>query len=168
MAFDTKILMKLFSPKITGKAMETFDRATTIVVGACWGGAVLMMAFGVYTMTLSISAKRDSNEALAVEPSLPRIVEKNIDTRTAQAVAERLGKRFPDLNFSVQNNQGVVVTAIDGSKFRQWLSSLSYIDTIAPEYNWAIQQFCVGKCHGGDLMRAALVGKKVSIEAPPP
>lgn len=166
MSFDAQVFLKALSPTIASKAMNTFDRATTVVVGACWAGAVLIMAFAVYTMTLSVSAKREAEAALVGEPSLPKIERKGMEARKAQIMIERLQKSYPEVNFSLQNNQILNVTAIDGSRFKQWLTALSYIDTISPEYHWAIQEFCVGKCRGGELMRATLRGENVYFKAP--
>jgi hypothetical protein len=168
MSLDPQLLIKSFSPRIASKALQTFDRATTIVVGACWGAAVLMMVFAIYTTTLSVSAKRAEDAALVAEPSLPKIVRQGIDARAAQIMVERLQRRYPDVTFNLANNQNITVTALEGSKFRQWLTALSYIDTISPEYHWSISSFCVGKCQGNDLMRAVLTGERISFEAPQP
>jgi len=166
MALDLQLYIKALSPKLTAKALQTFDRATTVVVSACWAGAILMMAFAVYTTMLSVSAKHAAETAIVEEPALPKINHKSIDQRAAQTVVDRMVHRYPDINFSLANNQTLTVTAIDGSKFRQWLTALSYLDTISPEYHWSIQQFCVGKCHGNELMHAVLIGEKVYLEAP--
>jgi hypothetical protein len=168
MSIDLQFVMKSLSPKIASKALQTFDRATTVVVGACWGAAVLMMAFAIYTTMLSVSAKRASETALVTEPSLPKVVHKTIDGRAAQTMVERLQRRYPDVTFSLATNQNITITAVDGSKFRQWLTALSYIDTISPEYHWSISAFCVGKCPGNELMRAVLTGERISFEAPQP
>ena len=167
MTLDPQLIMKSLSPKLTAKALQTFDRATTVVVGACWAGAILMMIFAIYTITLSVSAKRAPKAAIAAEPNLPIVTHKNIDQRTAQFLVDRLQHDYPGITFSLQNNQVLTVLAVEGSKFREWLTALSYIDTISPEYHWTIQQFCVGKCHGNELMRATLTGEKISFEAPP-
>jgi len=166
MSFDSSLLLKVISPKIASKALQAFDRATTVVVGTCWAAAILMMVFAAYTITLTVSAKRAADAALVAEPSLPKIVNKTIEPHYAQQMVERLQHRYPEITFSLQNNQNVVVTAIDGARFRQWLTALSYIDTISPEYHWSIQQFCVGHCTGSELMRATLTGEKISFEAP--
>ena len=62
------------------KAVQTFDRATMVVVCVCWGVAVLMMAFAMYAVILSASTRRASETAAAAEPILPKIVRKPIET----------------------------------------------------------------------------------------
>ena len=168
MDLDTKTFMRTLSPKVMAKAVQAFDRAMTVVVGVCWGAAILMMGFAVYTTMMSLSSKRAADAAVVAEPILPKIVRKTIEPRNAQAMIERLQHRYPDISFAIQNNNSLTVTAVEGSKFHQWLTALSYIDTISPEYHWSIQQFCVGKCRNGDLMRAVLSGEKISFEAPQP
>jgi len=158
--------IKSFSPKIANKALQTFDRSTTVVVGACWAAALLMMIFAIYTVSLSVSARRAAETALVAEPNLPKIGHESIDPRVAQMMVDRLRRRYPEVVFNLQGNQNLTVTAIDGSKFRQWLTALSYIDTISPEYHWSLSQFCVGKCPGNEIMRAVLSGERISFESP--
>jgi hypothetical protein len=161
---DKRVFLKALTPKIAAKAMQTFDRAMTVVVGSCWAAAILMMAFALYTLTLVVSAKHASDVALMAEPKVPKVVHKTIDSATAQGVVDRLQRRFPDINFSLQNNM-VKVMAQDGAKFRQWLTAVSYVDTISPGINWTIQELCVGKCSNNQLMRVTLVGDSVSFQA---
>lgn len=168
MSFDAQLLIKSFSPKIASKALQTFDRATTVVVAACWGGALLMMAFAIYTTMVSVSAKRTTEAAIIAEPSLPRVVHKNIESRNAQILVERLHRLYPEIIISLANNQTITVSANDGSKFRQWLTALSYIDTVSPDYHWSFSSFCAGKCSGNEIMRAVLVGERIAFEAPQP
>lgn len=166
MAFDTQLLVKVLSPKVASKAVQTFDRATTIVVGVCWGAAVFMMALAIYTTMMSVSARKAAENAIVNDPVLPKIVHKNIESKSAQQMVERLQRRYPEVIFSLGNNQSLTITAVDGGKFRQWLTALSYIDTISPEYHWSLTTFCVGKCPGNELMRAVLSGERISFEAP--
>ncbi|HEU0117820.1 MAG TPA: hypothetical protein VFR09_04230 [Alphaproteobacteria bacterium] len=167
MSLDPQIIMKSLSPKLISKALASFDRAMTVVVGTCWGAALLMMAFAVYTMSLSVSARHAADDAAAAEPNLPQIVHKPIEQRGEQIMVERLQHGFPGITFTLQA-QALTVTAVEASKFREWLTALSYIDTISPEYHWTIQQFCVGKCHNNEMMHAVLTGEKISFEAPQP
>jgi hypothetical protein len=104
---------------------------------------------------------------LAAEPSLPQIVRTGVDARYLQILVDRLQHRYPELSITVQSGEAIGVVATDGNKFHQWLTALSYIDTISPEYHWSIQQLCVGKC-GGEIMRATLMGEKISFDAPKP
>ena len=81
-------------------------------------------------------------------------------------MVDRLKHRFPDLIIGIQNDQSIKINSGDGSQFRQWLTALSYIETIAPEYNWSLESLCVGKCAKGDVMNAALKAEKVTFSAP--
>lgn len=164
MAANIPLLMKVLSPKIVSKAVQTFDRATMVVVGACWTAAMLMMAFAVYTTILTVSSKHAAESALATEPSLPKMVRKGVDPRYAQSMVERLKRRYPDIGVTFERDL-LRITTVDGTKFHEWLNSLSYIDTISPEYHWSIQKLCVGKC-GGELMQAVLSGEQISFEVP--
>lgn len=166
MKFDFKPVVKSLSPKFVARAVHTFDRATTIVVGACWGAALVMMAFALYAVILSASTRRAAETAAAAEPVLPRIVRKSIDAHDAQPLVDRLQHRFPGITFSLANDQAMIVSTSDGSKFREWVTVLGYIDTISPKFRWTMKEFCVGKCGTGSLMHAVLVGERVTFETP--
>jgi hypothetical protein len=163
MGFDTRLLFKVVSPKLVAKAMQAFDRSTTFVVGTCWAVAVLMIGFTLYTLHLSVTTKRDAETALVAEPNLPKIVRDQISVREAQRLVDRLQHLYPDIIFSFRGNS-LTVTASDGSKFRSWLMSLGYIDTISPQFHWAIQEFCVGNCLSHELMKVVLSGEKISFQ----
>jgi hypothetical protein len=160
-------LFRALSPKMVSKALQTFDRATTIVVGTCWGAALLMIVFALYTVSLSASTKRATEEALVAEPILPKIVRGPIEAHDAQQLTERLKHRYPEITFSLGADQSLTISSNDGNKFHEWLAVLSYIDTISPQYRWMVKDLCVGKCVASGLMRATLTGEKVSFEAPP-
>jgi hypothetical protein len=165
MSFDTKTLLKAMAPKVMTKALQTFDRSTTVVVGTCWAAAILMIGFTLYTLHLSVATKRAAESVLVAEPNLPRIVHKQIEPREAQVLVDRLQRLYPDISFAFRNNL-LAVVATDGSKFRQWLMALGYIDTISPQFHWGIQEFCVGNCVGHELMKVVLSGEKISFEKP--
>lgn len=164
MAID-RFLLKSLTPKLMAKALQTFDRATMIVVGSCWAAAVLMMIFAVYTLRLSSIAHRDAATALAVEPSIPVINRNPIEKNAAQVILDRLKHRYPDLSFAMANGQSIRITSVDGSKFRQWLMALSYIEVIAPDYQWLLTEYCVGKCKN-NLMNATIQADRVTFTAP--
>jgi hypothetical protein len=166
MASTTSGLMKVFSPALVAKAMRSFDRATLAVAGICWGGALVMLAFAVYTVSLTVSSKRAAEQALATEPVLPVVSRGSIPPHDLQTMTDRLQHRFSDLKFGQSGTEGIEVSASDGGKFRDWLSSIDYVDTIAPQYHWTLREFCVGKCTG-TLMRAILVGERIAFAAPP-
>lgn len=166
MALDTSLLFKVLSPRIMNRAIQTFDRSTTVVVSVCWAAALLMTVFSIYTLTLAISAGKEADNAVTAEPILPKVKAKNIENRKMQAIVERMQRRYPDINISLQTNQALNISALDGAKFRDWLSALSYIDVISPQYHWKILSFCVGKCRSGELMSAILKGEQITFETP--
>jgi hypothetical protein len=164
MKLDPGILRAL-SPKLTTKALQTFDRATTIVVGACWGAALLMVVFALYTVFLAASTKRAAEEALVAEPVLPKVVRTPMASHESQQLVERLQHLYPDVVFSL-GGDGLAVRATDGAKFHEWLAAVSYLDSASAQYRWTVKEFCVGKCEANEIMHAVLVGEKISFEAP--
>jgi hypothetical protein len=165
MNVDIKIVLRALSPKIIMKVIQTFDRATMVVVGSCWAAVVVMMAFAIYTTTLSVAEKHANDAAIAAEPNLPKIVRKSIEPRYAQSMTDRLKRLYPQISTSFEHG-ALSLSASDGSRFHQWLIALSYVDTMSSEYHWTLQRFCVGQCGGADLMQAVLAGEQVSFEMP--
>lgn len=161
-AFFTKIL----NPVLIGKVVKTFDKATMVIVSVSWGGALALMLFALYTLNLSVSAKQQVVEAAAKEPSLPKIVTRPPEAAEIKPIVERLQKRFPDITFSLSADQSLTVTAVDGARFRTWLTVLSYIDTVSPQYRWQLKDFCVGaQCSAATPMRAILTAQKITFSA---
>lgn len=166
MAFDLNALGRTFTPRILSKAMHTFDKATIVIVSSCWGGAILIMLFALYTLNLSVNAKRQAIEAAASEPSLPKLVSRAPELSELKPLVERLQKRFSDISFSLGNDKMLTVAAQQGAQFRTWLTVLSYIDTISPQYRWEIKEFCVGvRCSSSMPMRAILRAQKISFSS---
>ncbi|MGE3623005.1 MAG: hypothetical protein AB7H77_03895 [Bdellovibrionales bacterium] len=164
MKSEYQALLKALGTKFVNRSIQTFDRATIVVVGVCWGAAILMIAFTVYTISLSASTRRAAEVATASEPVLPKIVRKPVSVKDAQPLVDRLQKRFPGAIITLNNDQTITLTASDGLKFREWLSAVSYIDVASPKYRWTIKEFCVGRCTGGTLMRALVAGETISFE----
>ena len=157
---------KTFAPGIIKKAIESFDKATIVIVSACWGGAILIMLFALYTINISVAAKKQVAEAAASEPSLPSMVTRPPEKSEMTPIVQRMQKRFPEITFVLAGDQSLTVSAIEGAKFRTWLSVLSYIDTISPQYRWQIKDFCVGgACSAGMPMKAVLTAQKISFTA---
>lgn len=167
MKFDFQSIGKAFAPRYIAKAMQAFDKVTMVVVSVCWGAALVLMVLAMYTVHLSLEAKRQVVEAAATEPSLPKMVSRAPEAKDIAPLVERLQKRFSDINFTLANDRTLTIYTADGAKFRAWLTVLSYVDTISPQYRWTIKSFCVGgQCPGNVPMKAVLSAQKVSFTAP--
>jgi hypothetical protein len=159
---------KVFNPHLMNKVMQTFDSITIVVVASCWGAAAIIIILALYTVHLSVSTKRDVIEAAAKEPALPQLVMRPPEATEMGPIVERLQRRFPDITFALSNDKSLTVSAVDGSKFRTWLTVLSYIDTISPQYRWQIKDLCVGmQCPSGTPMRSVLIARKITFSATP-
>lgn len=164
MARSSSLFGRVFSPRILTRAIRAFDKATMVIVASSWGGVVLLMLFALYTLNLSAHAKMQAVEAAAMEPSLPQMVTGAPDVSELAAMVDRLQKRFPDVSFSSGPDKTLMVSANDGSKFRMWLTSLSYIDTAYPKFRWRIKELCVGaKCSSSQPMKAVLTPEKITF-----
>ena len=165
MSLDRRLIMRAISPKLATKAIQTFDKATILVVSVCWAAALVMTSFAIYTIIASSSARRAAESAQVMEPILPKINRAAIEPRAAQQLLDRLKHRYPEVTFSTTNDQQLKVSSADGSKFREWLTAVTYVDIMSPDFHWTVQDFCVGKCKG-DIMSATLKAEKISFAAP--
>lgn len=165
MTGNVQAIMKSLGSRFMGKAIQSFDRATTIVVAVCWGTALFMIALTLYSVHLASVTGHAAEEAAAAEPILPKVSRKPIEARDAKALYERLLHEHPTLNFTLANDNSLNISAQDGSKFNEWLALLRYVDIASPKYRWTLKEFCVGKCAGA-LMHAVMVGETVTFEQP--
>ncbi|HBM91284.1 MAG TPA: hypothetical protein DD400_05370, partial [Rhodospirillaceae bacterium] len=115
---------KMLSPSIFSKALQTFDKATIVIVSVCWGGAILVMLFALYTLSLSVEAKKAAIEAASKEPTLPVFVARAPSEKEMEPIVTRLQKRFPDITFDLMKDRSVSVGARGGDFFRVWLTVL--------------------------------------------
>ena len=159
-----QIIVKALAPKTALKVVETFDRITTLVVGVCWAAAAIMVGFALYSVNASSKAKHDAEAAMVAEPSLPVITRKKVTTKDVKAMIDQMQRRYPTINTVFRST--LVISATDGSKFRDWLGVLEAVDTINPKIRWSFDGFCVGKCGGSTLMEATLVGEQIVFEKP--
>ena len=160
---DTVSIFKAFSPKLLVKVVQAFDKATIILVGSCWAAALVTMMFSLYALSIASNTKRDVATAIATEPAVPKMVTKSLDQADLQPLSDRMQKRFSEITFGVSGDT-LTVTANEPGKFRQWLTVLSYIDTISPQYRWTIKEFCVGmRCGGSTPMKAVIQAEKISF-----
>lgn len=161
MAIDFAAISKAFSPRVFNRAIQAFDKATIVIVASSWGGALLIMIFALYTLSLSATAKRETLEAAAMEPTLPKIVTRSPNKQDMEPLVQRLEKRFPDISFRLGTDRTLTISARTGNRFRTWLTVLSYVDTISPWFRWRIKDFCVGgSCSSGTPMIAVLKAEK--------
>jgi len=167
MILDFISIGKAFAPRFINKAIKTFDKASAVIVSVCWGGALVIMLFAMYTVHLSVNAKHDMVEAKAMQPSLPKLHKKLPTISEIKPIVDRLQNRFPKILFLLSRDLSLTVSSSDGNLFRKWLTVLSYIDTISPQYRWEIKKLCVGmRCHSSVPMRAVLIAKKITFTAP--
>jgi hypothetical protein len=166
MASTFKTFIKFFSPRLVAKAVATLDKSTAVVISACWSAALVVLILAVFSVHTAVSAKKEAAEALVAEPVLPQITTTVINDREEQLIIDRLSHQFPDVKFEPGSGGSIVVKSDDGSKFHQWITALSYIDAMAPEFRWTLRTFCVGSCNGQDLMKATVAGQRGTFSLP--
>lgn len=160
-----KLIIKTLSPRIVAKVLSSIDKSTAIVVGSVWAAAVVVLVMASYAVHAAVLAKRAATEAIAAEPVLPVMTTTNMTAADVRVVSERIQRQFPDLKIEVDGSQALIVRSEDGTKFHEWITALSYIDSVAPHYRWSFRDMCVGRCNSG-LMKAVVVGQKPVFALP--
>jgi hypothetical protein len=164
----TSVLLKSLSPDVFVKAIRTFDRVTLLIVSICWMTTFVVMTLALYTISLSVTARKAAEEALATEPTLPKIVRNGVEGKELQVMIDRLQHHYPEVSISFQDKT-LSITATNGDRYHQWLSAIGQIDTVNPQFHWNIKSLCVGAlCGGQNIMAIELAGEKVSLEMPQP
>lgn len=160
---NSKFLVKVFSPRVLSQAVTALDKSTGLVVSACWLAALVMMILAVLAVHAAVSAKKDAVAAMAAEPLVPKEAHSDIPPRDLQIITERLQHQFVDIKVDLSATGTITFRTQDGSKFHQWITALSYIDTMAPQYRWTLKGLCVGSCSNQDLMKAEISGQKMTF-----
>ncbi|MGB9153571.1 MAG: hypothetical protein WCD70_10850 [Alphaproteobacteria bacterium] len=168
MPVKAKSFLKFFSPRLVAKAVTTLDKSTSVVVSTCWCAALVTLILAVFSVHSAVTAKRDAAEALVAEPVLPKASSTPINPHEAQLILDRLQHQFPDIKFEMGSGGAIIIRSTDGAKFHEWITSLSYIDAMAPEFRWTLRDFCVGACPAQDLMKAVVAGQKTVFSLPQP
>jgi hypothetical protein len=130
--------------------MLSFDRSTIVIVVTVWAAAVVMMIVALYTLSLSGSAHRAMEEALAAEPVLPKIERTDNNREDARKMVDRLKKKYDGISFENSNEGQIGFIAANPENFGTWLAALTYLDTIAPDTRWSLASMCVGGECGAD------------------
>ena len=166
MTIDTKVLLKFLSPRIVAKAVMTTDKSTALVVSVCWAAAFVVLILAVYAVHGAASAKKDAEAALVAEPVLPVARTTPIGDSDVQVAVDRMQSQFPDIKFEAGPDHMVVIKSNDGARFHQWISALSYIDSMSPQLHWTLDSFCVGNCRGTEVMKATVAGVRITFSLP--
>lgn len=167
MKLGSGLLAKALAPRLASKVVKGFDNAMLVVVGVAWTVALLMLLFAAYTVNATVKERRELLAAEASEPVVPVVNGKAPDISEMQPIVGRLQKRFSEISFVLGNDRSLTVSSGDGAKFRLWLTVLSYIDTVSPQYRWSMREFCVGmKCGSNTPMRAVLTAEKITFSVP--
>ncbi|MFA4995165.1 MAG: hypothetical protein WC521_07685 [Bdellovibrionales bacterium] len=162
-----KLFIRVLSPRMVSKAVNSLDRSTAIVISICWSAALVTMILAVFAVHGAVSSRREATEVMSVEPVLPVISSVPMTPRELQSIADRLQRQFPDIKFEARLGQVLAVKTDDGLKFHQWITALSYIDTMAPQFRWTLKEFCTGNCGSGQgIMNAILSGQKMLLSPP--
>ncbi|MBV8061935.1 MAG: hypothetical protein JO126_06795 [Alphaproteobacteria bacterium] len=162
--YSPALIIKSFSPDVLSRVIMTFDKATIAIVATCWAATIVMGALALFAVNQSVAARDAADHAMAVEPALPIMSRHPMEGREGQAVLTRFTHRYPDL--VVNYKDAFIISATDGSKYQEWVTSLDYLESLAPKYQWQISELCIGTKCGQSVMTAVLKGDRIAFEMP--
>lgn len=169
MSMATVKLRDFFSTELLTKAVRALDRTAVVMIIVTWAAAVFMMGVALYTVSKAHYARQKAEEAAALEPLVPAMKHGVLARRDLERLTTRLKMRFRTVNINATPDNAVEISGTDAGAFLDWLSALSYLDTIAPQVRWSIRDLCIGsECGGASLMRAAIIAERVTFQAPQP
>lgn len=162
-------LTELLSTELLAKVLRSLDRTAMVMLIVSWSAAVLMMGVTLYTVSVAHHAGQEAESAAALEPMVPTIKRTALTRKELDSFVDRLRGRYKTVNINASPDNALEISGIDPAHFLDWLSALSYLDTIAPQVRWTIRDLCVGnECGGSSLMRAAIIAERVTFQAPQP
>jgi len=165
-------MAKLSLPKmklsIVGRAIQTFDKNSAIIVSIVWGAAIVLSIMGSMGISSAMHAREQLAAAEASTPLTPRITQQQLPEPAVKAITDKLAKRYGNvLQINVAPGTGLVtITAKDAGAFSTWLTAVTYLDIIRPDVAWKIEKFCVGAKCGDSLMSASFSALAVAFEVP--
>ncbi len=157
----------LLSADLLAKTMRSLDRTAMAMLIVSWSAAILMMGVALYTVSTAHHAKVEAETAAALEPLVPTINRATLSRKDLDGFVARLRVRYKTVEISATPDNALVISGTDSAHFLDWLSALSYLDTVAPQVRWTIRDLCVGnECGGSSLMRAAIIAERVTFQTP--
>lgn len=164
MTYETSKVRKLMRWRFLMKAVGSFDQKTQAIVLSCWGAAILSLFLALYTVNAAVQAKHELATALSKEPAVPVLVSKDLVTEEISPIADQLKMLFQGLIVQPGHNGSLLVASSNGADFREWLTSLGYLEVLNSQARWRLIDFCVGaSCGGSMLMKADLQAQKNSF-----
>ena len=148
------------------RALARLDKSTAIIVMTCWIAAFVMLIFADVAVQNVASSKKTATETIALEPALPQVTTVAISPDEIQSIFSRLQHQFPNLKIQVDADQRLDIKSDDGADFNQWISALGYVEILAPQFHWALYEFCVGSCGEKGLMSAVVSGQNKGFSLP--
>jgi hypothetical protein len=160
---------ELLTTDLLAKTLRALDRTAMVMIIVSWSAAILMMGVALYTVSSAHHARQEADEAAAIEPLVPVIKRAALARKEMDGFVDRLRSRYKTVSINASPDNALEISGTDPNNFLDWLSALSYLDTIAPQMRWTIRDLCVGnECGGSALMRAAIIAERVTFQAPQP
>lgn len=166
MKLDAKLLLRAFSPTRVVQAFNTLDKSMSVIVSTCWIAAFSTMILAIIAVRGAAAYKKEAASALAIDPVMPAISMSAPGAREIDSIVSKLQRQFPDIKITSKHGLAVEIRSNEGLQFHQWITAISYLDTMAPQYRWTIRDFCTGVCPGQMLMNAVLTGQKINMSLP--
>jgi hypothetical protein len=155
------------SPKSLGNAARGADKISGLALLVVWGAALVIFVLAVLTASQAGQARRQVIDAEAATPVVPSISYKTASKGDLTVLADRLKKRFPDIDFSVTQAPSLIISVAQAEKYRPFMDTLGSLNLMGGgDLRWTIDRLCIGPECAGSLMRAELKAERFSFTTP--
>ncbi len=162
-------IMTLLSVDLLAKTLRSLDRTAMAMLIVSWCAAITMMGVALYTVSTAHRARQEAETAAALEPMVPTIKRATLTRKELDGFVERLRARYKVVGINATPDNALEISGAESAHFLDWLSAISYLDTVAPQVRWSIRDLCVGnECGSATLMRALIIAERVTFQAPLP
>lgn len=157
-----------FKVSVMSRAVQAFDKATSVIVLIIWGAALLFTVLAYSSVQRSLNARAELASAEASAPLTPKISMQPLAEATVAQIGERLQRRYGSQVQITINSGKLQIAAKDAAAFTTWLTAVTYLDVIRPDVAWKVEDFCVGASCPNNVMNVTLVAQSVNFDVPRP
>ncbi len=133
------------------KMPQNTSQTILMVAGIVWMGAAAVGLFTVVQLQALTELRATLEEAEAVKPAVPKIVNKAVNTKDLKVFAERMKGIYSGLEIK-SSGASITMAARSTSAFGQFREAIGHVQNGGNGWRVNIQRLCVGReCDGSPL-----------------
>lgn len=149
--FDYRGLKKYASPQASGdlnafleKLPQHAGQTMLIIAGVAWAGAGAVGLFTAVQLQKMSEIRIELEEAEALQPIVPQIVDKPVSADQIKTFAESTNEIYQGLEFRA-NGPAITISAKSLSAFGQFREAIAHIQNGGSGWRVGVDKLCVGR-----------------------